>query len=160
MDLAKFDTFNKECSENLAGAIDEILRQGQEQKIHAIGFITTDDFYGFYLSWDYDNSDIEEYYEWEQGLEPDFLYQPVVDVVDSCEEIDFTTSSDEKWDFAKALLTILEKNIKQLPDEIFTKNHYKREDILFFATMSDGDYIEEMLNASVKMFNSPETAKA
>lgn len=157
MDLLKFENFDKQCSENLAGVIDEILKTDKENKVYAIGFITTDDFYGFYVSWDYNNSDISEYYDWEQGLYPEFLYQPLVEVVDACGEIDFTNKSDEKWNFARELLTILEKNIKQVPDEIFHKNNYKREDILFFATMSDGDYIQEMLDTSVKMFNDLET---
>ena len=88
MDLVRLDQFSKGCSENLADSIDEILKSGNGKKPMAIGFITTDDFYGFYLSWEYTNN-IEEYYDWEQGIEPDFLYQPLVDIVDSCEEIEF-----------------------------------------------------------------------
>lgn len=153
MNLHKFKKFDKECSENLAGSVDDILKENNGRKIKSIGFITTDDFYGFYLTWNYDNN-IDEYYDWEQGIYPNFLYDSLVEIVDSCEEIDFCNKSDEKWDFAKALLTILEENIKKIPDEIFNKNNYKREDILFFATMSDGDYIQEMLNESVKMFNT------
>lgn len=38
-----------------------------------------------------------------------------------------------------ALLAVLGKNIKQIPDKIFQENGFKREDILFFATMSDGE---------------------
>ena len=37
------------------------------------------------------------------------------------------------------------------------ENNYRRENVLFFATMSDGDYIQEMLDTSVKMFNASET---
>ena len=92
-----------------------------------------------------------------RGVYPDFLFQPLVDIVESCEDIDFCNPSDEKWEFAQTLLAVLEKNIKQIPDEIFLKNNFKREDILFFATMSDGDYIQEMLDASLKMFNTSET---
>ncbi len=62
-------------------------------------------------------------------------------------EIDFCKPSDEKWIFAETLLSVLEKNIKEIPEEIFEKNGFRREDILFFATMGDGDYIEEMLFA-------------
>lgn len=160
MDIDKFEKFNKECANNLASAIDEILKKGKEKKITAIGFITVDDFYGFYLSWDYNNNDIYECCDWEEEIHPDFLYYPLVEVVDVCTEIDFTTKSDEKWSFTKALLTVLEENIKQIPDEVFLKNNYRREDILFFATMADGDYIEEMMDTSVKMFNSPETIEA
>ena len=35
----------------------------------------------------------------------------------------------------------------------------KREDIIFFITMSDSDYVDEMLKESVKTFNSSETLK-
>ena len=80
--------------------------------------------------------------------------------MDACKEIDFTKKSNEKWGFAEELLTVIEESIKQIPDEIFHKNNYKREEILFFATMSDGDYIQEMLDTSVKMFNPAETIKA
>ena len=160
MNLEIFEKFDKGCAENLAGAISEILKASKEEKIHAIGFITVDDFYGFYLCWDYENSNIYENYDWEQASYPEFLYQPLVDVVDACKEIDFTVPSDEKWGFAEAVLSILEKNIKQIPDEVFRENDYKREDVLFFATMADGDYMQEMLDASVKMFNALETIEA
>ncbi len=52
------------------------------------------------------------------------------------------------------------KNLAGSVDEIFQKNNFRREDVLFFATMADGDYIEEMLEASIKMFNLPETIEA
>lgn len=155
MDIAKFKEFSQKCSEELPNEIDKILQNAKGKKACSIGFITTDDFYGFYLSWDY-NTDIE-YYEWECGAEPDFLYQPLVDIVESCEEIDFCNPSDEKWNFAETLLSVLEKNIKEIPDEIFKKNGFRREDALFFATMGDGDYIDEMFETSVKMFNAKET---
>ena len=80
--------------------------------------------------------------------------------MDACKEIDFCNKSEEKWGFAKAILTILEKNIKQIPDEVFQRNNYRREELLFFAAMSDGDYIEEMLDTSVKMFNTLGTMEA
>lgn len=75
-------------------------------------------------------------------------------------EIDFCSPSDEKWNFAETLLSVLEKNIKEIPDEIFNKNGFRREDVLFFATMGDGDYIEEMIETSVKMFNAEQTLEA
>ena len=159
MDITKFETFSQKCSKELPGEINKILEAARGKESCAIGFITVDDFYGFYLTWDYSRN-INEYYDWENGLEPDFLYQPLVDIVEACKDIDFLNPSDEKWDFAQTLLTVLEKNIKQIPDEIFQKNGFKREDILFFATMGDGDYIQEMMDASVKMFNSSETREA
>ena len=159
MDIAKFEKFSQICSKELPNEIDKILSAAKGENSCAIGFITTDDFYGFYLVWDYSNS-IDEYYDWENGLEPDFLYQPLVDIVDDCKDIDFCNPSDEKWEFAQTLLSVLEKNIKQIPDETFQKNSFKREDILFFSTMSDGDYIQEMIDTSVKMFNTLETLEA
>lgn len=159
MDIAKFKEFRQKCSEGLPDEIDKILQGAKGKKACSIGFITTDDFYGFHLSWDH-NTAIDEYYDWENGAYPAFLYQPLVDIVDACKDIDFCDPSDEKWDFAETLLSVLEKNIKEIPDEIFQKNGFRREDILFFATMGDGDYMEEMIDASLKMFNAEETLRA
>ncbi|MCI9617679.1 MAG: hypothetical protein HFG31_06705 [Eubacterium sp.] len=159
MDIAVFKEFSHKCSKELSKEIDKILQSAKGEKACAIGFVTTDDFYGFYMAWDY-STEIDEYFEWENGSYPDFLYQPLVDIIDADEEIDFCEPSDEKWNFAKTLLSVLEKNIKEIPKEIFEKNGFRREDILFFATMGDGDYIEEMLEASIKMFNSKETLEA
>lgn len=159
MDIAKFEKFSHICSKELPNEINKILNAAKGEKPCAIGFITTDDFYGFYLAWDY-SKNIEEYFDWEHGLEPDFLYQPLVDIVENDEEIDFCRPSNEKWEFAKTLLSVLEKSIKQIPDEIFQKNNFRREDVLFFSTMSDGDYIQEMIDTSIKMFNTSETLKA
>lgn len=159
MDVTKFEKFSRDCSKGLPNEIDQILKTAKGQKFCAIGFITTDDFYGCYLSWDC-SKNIDEYFEWENGAYPDFLYQPLVDIVESCKDIDFCNPSAEKWEFAETLLAVLEQNIKQIPDEIFLKNNFKREDLLFFATMSDGDYIQEMLDASLKMFNTSETLEA
>lgn len=156
MYITKFKEFSKQCSKQLPGEIDKILNTAKGEKACAIGFITTDDFYGIHLTWAC-NGSIDEYYDWENGLEPDFLYQPLVDIVETSVDIDFCNPCDEKWRFAQTLLMVLGKNIKRIPDEIFEKNNFRREDILFFATMGDGDYIQEMIDTSVKMFNSPET---
>lgn len=156
MDTAKFEKFSHKCTKKLPGEIANILKMAKGKTACIIGFITTDDFYGFYLSWDYSRN-LDGYYDWENGSNPRFLYQPLVDVVESCTEIDFCNPSDAKWDFAQALLSVLKKSIKQIPDEVFYKYNFKREDILFFATMSDGDYMQEMLDASIKMFNTLET---
>ncbi len=159
MELSKFEEFDRKCSGELPDEIRKILKKAQGKEYCAIGFVTTDDFYGCYLTWDYSH-DINKYYDWENGLEPDFLCQPLVDIVESCKDIDFCSPSDEKWEFAETLLAVLEKTVKQLPDEIFQENGFKRNGNLFFAAMSDGDYIEEMLDKSVKMFNSGETLEA
>ena len=156
MDLKIFKSFEQECSKHLASEINNILKQTAGNKPCAIGFITTDDFYGFYLTWEY-TTNIYEYFEWGNGLYPGFLYNPVVDIIDSCKDIDLCNPSDEKWNFAKSLLAVLDKSIKQIPDEIFQNNQYNKEDILFFATMSDGDYMQEMIDASIKMFNTSKT---
>lgn len=58
------------------------------------------------------------------------------------------------------LLSVLEKNIKEIPDEIFEKNGLKRGDVLFSATMGDGVYMDEMMETSRNMFNVKETLKA
>ena len=153
MDIARFEKFDLVCSKKLPGEIKKILKKAKGQRTCAIGFITTDDFYGMYLCWDYTN-EITEYFEWKNASDPAFLYQPLVDIVDVSKDIDFCNPSDKKWDFALTLLAVLEKNIKSIPDEVFRKSGFQREDIIFFATMSDGDYIQEMLDTSVKMFNT------
>ncbi len=158
MDILRFEKFDAEVAENLSDTIGKILGLKRKKKYCAVGFITTDDFYGFYLSWKYTYR-IDEFYDWKNGINPTFLYQPLVDVVDASKDINLLERSNEKWEFAKAVLAVLEKNIKALSDELFMKNGYNREDVLFFATMSDGDYIDEMLNESVKMFNSADTLK-
>lgn len=159
MDIAKFEKFNQLCSEKLPNEINKILQSAKRKKACAIGFITTDDFYGFYLTWNYGN-DINEYYNWENGLEPDFLYQPVVDIVEDCNDIDFCVASDKKREFAKTLLSVLKNAITNIPDEIFQNNNFRREDVLFFSTMGSGDYVQDMIDTSLKMFNSSETLKA
>lgn len=161
MDALIFEKFRQEWSEKLPKVIDEILSLGKEESLGAIGFITTDDFYGFYVTWNFgDDIEIDEYYDWENddiSEDTDFLYQSLVDIVDGCKEIDFCNPSEEKWDFALTLLRVMVDVINQLPDEIFLKNHFKKENILFFSTMDTGDYMQEMLDDSVKKFNTRET---
>ena len=50
----------------------------------------------------------------------------------------------------------MSESIKQLPDDIFLKNNFKKENILFFSTMDSGDYMQEMFEESVKKFNTRE----
>lgn len=52
-------------------------------KVCSIGFITTDDLQGIYLSWDCDTN-TEAHYEWGNEVYSEFLYQLHVDIVDSC----------------------------------------------------------------------------
>lgn len=156
MNITQFDKFSQACSKELATTIGTILETAKDKEGCLIGFITTDDFYGCHLTWDY-SGNVNEYFNWNNGLRPNFLYQPLVDIVEECEEIDFCRPSAEKWEFAKTLLLVLEKNIKEIPDELFKKNGFKREDILFFSTMSAGDYTSEMIDTSVKKFNTTDT---
>ena len=161
MDLRTFDGFKKGCDQNLPQVVDEILGKCRHENHCAIGLITTDDFYGFYITWDFGNDiDAGNYFEWEPDdirVDTNFLYQPLVDIVDRCKDIDFCSPSEEKWDFAVSLLTVLQEIINQLPNEIFQKKNFKREDVLFFSTMGDGDYVNEMLDTSIKMLNDQKT---
>lgn len=150
--MTRFAEFDRQCAEGLPLAIGEILGREPGRVPCAIGFVTTDDFYGCYLTWAYGRKP-SEYYDWEQSLAPEFLYQPLVDVVDACTDIDLCVASAEKWGFALALLEVLAKNIKGLPEEVFAQNGYRREDVTFFATMGDGDYVQEMLEESLAAFN-------
>lgn len=156
MNITQFDKLSQACSKELATTIGTILETAKDKEGCLIGFITTDDFYGCHLTWDY-SGNVNEYFNWNNGLRPIFLYQPLVDIVEECEEIDFCRPSAEKWEFVKTLLLVLEKNIKEIPDELFKKNGFKREDILFFSTMSAGDYTSEMIDTSVKKFNTTDT---
>ena len=161
MDALIFEKFRQECSKKLPKVIDEILSLGKDESLGAIGFITTDDFYGFYVTWNFgDDTKYDEYYDWENddiNENTDFLYQSLVDIVDGCKEIDFCNPSEEKWDFALTLLTTMAEIIHQLPNDIFLKNNIKKDNILFFSTMDTGDYMQEMLDDSVKKFNTRET---
>ena len=85
MDIAVFDEFSEKCSKELPNEIDKILQHAKGEKACTISFITTDDFYGFYIAWDY-STEIDAYFEWENGSNPDFLYQPLVDIVEADEE--------------------------------------------------------------------------
>lgn len=161
MDVGRFGAFREGLAANLPAAVDEILGGEKGKDCCAIAFLTTDDFYGCYMTWDTTGS-IDDFCDWPNELrpDPDFLYQPLVDVVDSSKDIDVCNASPEKWDFAHTLLTVLAEAIEALPEEVFTKNGFEREDVLFFCTMSDGDYIEEMMNESLHLFNSDETLEA
>ena len=67
MDLLIFEKFKNECSQNLPMVVDEILSTGKHEKRCAIGLITTDDFYGFYITWKFGNDiDTGEYFRSEE----------------------------------------------------------------------------------------------
>ncbi len=161
MEQKRFAPFLEGLKKHLPTAVDGILSREKGSGFCEIGFITTDDFYGCYITYDTSGC-IDEYYDWDNQLEPetDFLYQPLVDVVDSCQDIDLCTASPEKWEFAMAYLAVLEECIKALPEEVFARNGFDRAGVLFFTTMSDGDYVEELMNQSLRRFNSAETLEA
>ena len=94
MELTRFEKFREGLAAHLPGAIDEILKKEKGSDFCEIGFMTTDDFYGCFITWDTSGC-IDEYFDWDQQLEPetDFLYQPLVEVVDACKDIDLCTAS-------------------------------------------------------------------
>lgn len=157
MDTTRFQDFQRGLRAKLPAAVDRILARARGRDCCLIGFLTTDDFYGCYLAWDTTGS-IDQYFEWDQlETETDFLYQPLVDVVEASTDVDFCSASPQKWAFAEAFLRVLEESIRAVPDQVFEKNGFRREDVLFLSAMTDGDYVEEMMNASLGMFNSKDT---
>lgn len=155
--LKELGPFKEGLMTHLPGAVDGILKEAEGKDGCLIGFLTTDDFYGGYLAWDTTGS-IDEYYEWDEyEPETDFLYQPLVDIVDSCKDVDLCNASPEKLAFARALIQVIGEAVRALPEKVFSQNGFRREEVLFFATMSDGDYVEEMMNESLHCFNSEET---
>ena len=85
MDLTRFEKFREGLAAHLPGAVSQILGKEKGSDFCEIGFITTDDLYGCFITWDTSGC-IDEYFDWDQQLEPetDFLYQPLVEVVDAC----------------------------------------------------------------------------
>ncbi|MDO5156133.1 MAG: hypothetical protein Q4D51_09230 [Eubacteriales bacterium] len=154
--MGSFDIFAEECNKHMMEEIESILAEMQGKEFCSIGLITTDDLYGFYLTWN-DRNNIGEFYDWENGSNPTFLYQPVVDVVDAHKEIDFCSPNEEKWNFAVKILKVLGDSIKNLPEDLYKKYGYERKDVLYFATMGDGDYMVEMMRNSLELFNTEET---
>lgn len=159
----KFMNFDNALKEKFNDAISEILKSGNDKQIYTIGFITTDDFYGFYIPYDYVGSNgemnIDEFYEWTHAYKSsdDFMYKSVIEVIDAT-DFDFTASkTKDKWTVATALMNILAKHIKAIPNEVFTATGHNREDIFFFATQGDGNYMDEMYVTSRDLFNSRAT---
>ena len=108
MDIKQFEPFDKVCSEHLAGVIDKILSEERKESACAIGFITTDDFYGFYLTW-HPGNDTKGCESWEKALYPDFLYTPLVEIVDACDDIDFCKESDKNGNLHRHCFLYLKK---------------------------------------------------
>lgn len=55
MEPLLFDKSRHGCSEKLHKVIEEILSNGKDENVGAIGFMTTDNFYGSYVIWNYLN---------------------------------------------------------------------------------------------------------
>jgi len=162
----KFIDFDNELAEKFNGVISEILNGDKDKQVYTIGFITTDDYYGFYITLDYvgpkGERNVDEFTEWDDNAyvgEKGFMYTSIVNVIDAI-DFDFTAKkTKDKWDVATSLMNILAKHIKAIPNEIFTEAGHNREDIFFFATQGDGNYMDEMYAESRKLFNSSETVE-
>ena len=105
---------------------------------------------------------IDEFTEWDHQAydgwsNEKFMYTTVVDVI---EEIDFdftARKTKDKWDVATALMNIIARNLKAIPNEVFENTEHNREDIFFFATQGDGNYMDEMYVESRRLFNGAAT---
>ncbi len=152
MDTARFAPFDRACARELPEAVAGILEGWKGKEPPAIGFITTDDFYGCFLAWG-ERGDIPNYFSWQDAACPDFLYRSLVEVVDASRDVDLLQPSKEKWAFALAFLETLAKALRRLPEELFRRRGWSREEVTFFAAQSDGDYVRELLEESLKMLN-------
>ena len=126
MDQAKFQEFSHQCSEGLPNEIDKILKMAKGEKFCAIGLITTDDFYGCYLTWAYSNN-IDEYFEWENGAHPDFLYDPLVDIIEADEEIDFWNHPMKSGILRKLCFPYWKKISKRYPMKSFKRTAFSEK---------------------------------
>lgn len=167
---SRFDKFTAELTAAMPQLVSEILGATKE-KVYAIAFITTDDFYGMYVAFETlenykktpaGNKDTYRRWacnEWgysDAKLPSDFnpvLYKNLVQVAEAYEEPDLMHMSPEKWAYAQAFIHAVGDALKTVPDSIFGQYGYNRADIIFFTTMSDGDYMEEMMKESVLLYN-------
>lgn len=151
----KFTNFEQILKEKLAVLVAQVLQA--KDRITYIGFITTDDFYGAFITWNQaQENNIWESCEWKADLSSGFLYQPLVDIVENDQEINFMAPCPEKWLFAETLMDVFRDALNQIPEDVFMDAGYKRDEIIFFMTMSDGDYMDEMMITSVELWNSQE----
>ena len=70
MDLTRFEKFREGLAAHLPGAVSQILGKEKGSDFCEIGFITTDDLYGCFITWDTSGC-IDEYFDWDQQLEPE-----------------------------------------------------------------------------------------
>jgi hypothetical protein len=164
--------FTEELKVIMPQMILEILSYNKE-KVYGIAFVTTDDYYGMYVAFETLEHLKESKYpddawfvnEWgysDAKLPTTFnkeLYRNLVDIIDTDENIDFTKPSAEKWDFAIQLIQAIKEGIDSIPQGLFKQFGYTKDEIVFLATMSDGDYMDEMLLESAKLFNSHKASK-
>lgn len=177
MDKKIFNHFKDQLKEAMPKLIEEILSYQIEEKVYGISFMTTDDFYGMYVAfeteehllilnqkyegfdnrwcpneWGYSDQDLPSNYN-------DVLYENMVAVIESDEDVDFTYPSDEKWAVALIIIEAVGEALNHIPAVLFEKYGYQKDEIAFLITMSDGDYMEEMLRESAKAFNSAKTSE-
>lgn len=170
----RFDKFKSELRVAMPQLLSEIM-SSHNGKVYAIAFVTTDDFYGMYVAFEtvenYENTPTgrkNAYRRWscnewgysDKELPTDFnhaLYENMVQVVDSYDEPNLMNPSPEKWAFAQAFIQSLGDALESVPDSIFETHDYSRHDIVFYTTMSDGDYMREMMKESVMQYNCAPT---
>lgn len=167
--------FKEDLKKALPQLVTEILDYKSEEKVYAIAFLTTDDFYGMYVAFEtienlkrskYSADSIQWFAnEWtysDQELPTKFnkeLYTNLVEVIDASTDIDLMRPSNEKWNFAIQFMEVIKEAIDCVPQSLFEQYGYVKDDIVFLATMSDGDYMDEMLLESAKRFNSSIASK-
>ena len=165
--------FTEELKVAMPQLISEILSYRNEEKVYGIAFVTTDDYYGMYVAFEtlehmkqLKNPEntwfVNEWGYSDTALPTKFnkeLYQNLVNVIETDDGIDFTKPSDEKWNFAVQLIQAIKEAIDVVPQTLFEQYGYLKDDIVFLTTMSDGDYMDEMLLESTKLFNSFKTSK-
>lgn len=166
-----FDDFKIQLKAVAPELIKEIL--SHKEKVYGIAFLTTDDFYGMYVAfqteealgekkeyrwfpneWKYSDTDLMNNYSKE-------LYDNLVSIVESVElnyTVNLLEASPNKLSFALSFVDALGEVINALPESLFKEYSYSKEDILFLTTMSDGDYMGEMMIESAKKYNTLRTA--
>lgn len=179
--IKKFKYFKYNLEKVLPELIGEILSFKREEKVYGIAFITTDDLYGMYVAFQTEETQKENIEELKKlGIQQDSrwfpnewkyssdqlkgnyskeLYTNLVSIVEKNHTINLLEPSKEKWEFISCFIKILQSAVISIDSSVFEKYGYKREDIVFLTTMSDGDYMECMKEESIQLFNSYDALK-
>lgn len=166
-----FNEFKEQLKAIMPEHINEILSAQPQNKIYAIAFVTTDDFYGMYTAYETKekllslggaeeiNAHQWSANEWSYSMNGprDIFYDCLVNIAESDHQINLMVPSDEKWGYAVSFLDVVCEAIQSVPQQVFKDNGYSKEEIVFFVTMSDGDYMDEMIIESAKKCNAPAT---